>query len=59
MIQKPTPKRDARTDGFIDSMLKSASEKTETSAQTRFGDVDPKEIEGVFKAIQKGKFRRD
>jgi hypothetical protein len=33
MIQKPTPKRDARTDGFIDSMLKSASEKTETSAQ--------------------------
>jgi hypothetical protein len=58
MIQKPTPKRDAQTDKFIGSMLQSASEKKETSAQTRFGDVDPQEIEGVFKAIQKGKFRR-
>jgi len=58
MIQKPLPKRDAQTDGFIGSMLKSADEKNETTAQTRFGDVDPKEIEGVFKSIQKGKFRQ-
>jgi len=58
MIQKPTPKRDNQTDKFIGSMLKSADNKNETTAQTRFGDVDPKEIEGVFQAIQKGKFRQ-
>jgi hypothetical protein len=58
MIQKPIPKRDAQTDGFINSMLKSADNKSETPAQTRFGDVDPKDIEGVFKAIQKGKYRQ-
>jgi len=56
MMQKTTPQKNINP--FAESMLKSAEENKQAKPQTRFGDVDPKEIENVFKAIQKGKFRQ-
>lgn len=58
MIQKPIPKRDNTANSFVDSMLKSAQESQEVKPQTRYGNVNPNEIENVLNEIKKGKFRK-
>lgn len=58
MIQKPIPKRDTTSNGFVDSMLKSAQENKEVKPQTRYEGVNPNDIENILNEIKKGKFRK-
>lgn len=50
--QKPLKKEGAAN--FVQSMLQSANERTETKAQTRFDLVDDKQLGKVMESIQKG-----
>ncbi len=57
MIQK-TPIKRENTNGFVDSMLKSAQENKEVKPQTRYEGVNPNDIENILNEIKKGKFRK-
>ncbi|HLC97583.1 MAG TPA: hypothetical protein VJC21_02280 [Candidatus Nanoarchaeia archaeon] len=45
------------TQQFVASMLQSAQENKQAQPQTRFGDVNPQQIEKVIDALKKGKLR--
>lgn len=45
-------------DNFVEAMLKSAKEKKEAKAQTRFDKVDSEEVERITKEIMENSFKK-
>ncbi len=58
MLSKKAAQRNQdTTQQFVASMLQSAQENKQTQPQTRFGDVNPQQIERVIANLKKGKVR--
>ncbi|MDP3640177.1 MAG: hypothetical protein Q8R53_03170 [Nanoarchaeota archaeon] len=57
LSKKVAPRNPDTTQQFVASMLQSAQENKTTLPQTRFGDVNPQQIERVITNLKKGKLR--
>ncbi len=54
MSNQPKPVKREGTGNFVDSMLRSAENRTETKPQTRFDLVDHQQLDRVMESLQKG-----